>query len=387
MQRQIMKIVIAPDSFKECLTALEAADAIEAGLRRVWPDADCVKVPMADGGEGTVRSLVDATGGKIIKKQVTGPLGKPVDGFFGLLGGGDTAVIEMAAAAGIDYVPRDQRNPLKTTTFGVGELIRAAIDLGVRHVILGLGGSATNDGGCGMAQALGARLLDSEGNTIGRGGAALAGLASIDLSELDSRIAEVRFDIATDVTNPLIGSKGASAVFGPQKGASPEDVRVLDEALGHFARIVSRDLGIAIDQVPGAGAAGGLGAGTLCFLGGTIHPGVDVVIRAAGLEEKMRGASLVITGEGKIDGQTVFGKTPVGVARYAKKFGLPVVALAGSLADGSRSVYSHGVDALFSIVPGAVSLDEALVHAETNLTRTAENLARVWCLAQHLPNE
>lgn len=382
-----MKVVIAPDSFKECLTALQAADAIETGWLRVWPESECVKVPMADGGEGTVRSLVDATGGKIIKKQVTGPEGKPVNGFFGLLGGGDTAVIEMAAAAGLDCVPRNRRNPLKATTFGVGELILAALDRGVSHIILGLGGSATNDGGCGMAQALGAKLLDSKGYTVGPGGAALAELVSIDLSELDSRIANVRFDIATDVSNPLTGSKGAAAVFAPQKGASPEDVRILDEALVHFAHIVRKDLDIEIDRVPGAGAAGGLGAGALCFLGGTICPGVDTVIRAAGLEEKMQGASLVITGEGKIDGQTLFGKTPVGVARCAKKSEIPVIALAGSLADGSRNVYRHGgIDALFSIVPGAVSLEDALAHAETNLSRTAENIALVWRLAQHFPS-
>lgn len=378
---QKMKIVIAPDSFKESLTALEAAKAIHEGLVRVWPDAEYALVPMADGGEGTVQSLVDATGGRVINKRVTGPAGNPVNGFFGLLGGGDTAVIEMAAAAGIDYVPRDQRNPLAATTFGVGELIRAAMDLGVRRIILGLGGSATNDGGCGMAKALGARLLDRDGHSIGRGGAALTDLVSIDLSELDSRIAGIRFDIATDVTHPLTGSRGAAAIFGPQKGASPDDVRLLDRALGHFAQIVARDLGTDIDQVPGAGAAGGLGAGALCFLGGTIRPGIETVIHAAKLEEKMQGAAMVVTGEGKIDGQTVFGKTPIGVARCAKQFAIPVIGLAGTIADDSRSVYDHGIDALFSIVPGAVTLDDALAHAGANLARTAENIARIWSIA------
>lgn len=382
MGTEIMKIVIAPDSFKESLSALEAAKAIKEGLERVWPHAKYELVPMADGGEGTVQSLVDATGGIRENQEVCGPLGKPVPGFFGLLGDGKTAVIEMAAAAGLEYLKPAERDPLKATTYGVGELIRAALDQGARHILLGLGGSATNDGGCGMAQALGARLLDKKGHSIVRGGAALAQLATIDVSELDPRIAETTFDIATDVTNPLTGNLGASAVFGPQKGASPEDVRLLDLAMKHYAEIAARDLKTSIDGVPGGGAAGGLGAGALCFLGGSILPGIDLVIKEAKLEDKMQDASLVITGEGKIDGQTIYGKTPIGVAKAAKKQGIPIIALAGSLAEGCGAVYDHGIDALFSIVPGAVTLDMALRTARENLTRTSENVARVWSIVK-----
>ncbi|RYL95828.1 glycerate kinase [Sporolactobacillus sp. THM7-4] len=382
MNGKIKKVVIAPDSFKECLTALEAAEAIKEGLKTVWPNAEYVTVPMADGGEGTVQSLIDATHGKLIKKQVTGPTGKPVQGFFGLLGDAETAVIEMAAAAGLDYVPAPERNPLRATTFGVGELISAALDLGVKRIILGLGGSATNDGGCGMAQALGAGLFDKTGRPINQGGAALNELESINMSGFDKRLSEVEVKIATDVTNPLTGNQGASAVFGPQKGASRADVTLLDHALKHFADVVKRDLGRDIDQVPGAGAAGGLGAGALCFLNGTIHPGIDLVIQATNLEEKLRDAALVITGEGRIDSQTIYGKTPVGVARSAKKFGIPVIGLAGSLSSDCAVVHQHGIDALFSIVPGAVSLGEALRTARFNLKLTAENVARVWEMAQ-----
>ncbi|RYM05953.1 glycerate kinase [Sporolactobacillus sp. THM7-7] len=373
-----MKVVIAPDSFKESLTALEAAEAIESGLRRIWPDAELIKVPMADGGEGTVRSLVDATGGRLIHREVTGPMGEPVSGFFGLLGDGKTAVIEMAAAAGLEYVPLDARDPLTATTYGVGELIGQALDYGVRHIILGLGGSATNDGGCGMAQALGIRLLDKSRHNIARGGATLSELNAIDLSVADPRIAETHFDIATDVTNPLTGDQGASAVFGPQKGASDQKAKRLDAALKNFADVVRRQMHREIDRVPGAGAAGGLGAGALCFLNGNIRPGIEIVIQTVHLEEKLRDAVLVITGEGKIDGQTIFGKTPIGVARCAKRAGIPVIALAGSLSDGCGAVFDHGIDALFSIVPGAVSLEEAIKDARDNLARTAENVARVW---------
>ncbi|WP_100489556.1 glycerate kinase [Sporolactobacillus pectinivorans] len=377
-----MKIVIAPDSFKESLSALEAAEAIQKGLEKVWPEAEFVLVPMADGGEGTVQSLIDATRGTRINQEVCGPLGQRVSGFFGLLGNGKTAVIEMAAAAGLEYVPPEKRNPMKATTYGVGELIRAALDRGARHILLGLGGSATNDGGCGMAQALGARLLDKHGHAIGRGGAALRDLETIDMTDYDPRIAETTFEIATDVTNPLTGKRGASTVFGPQKGASPEDVALLDRGLKHYAEIVKRDLNRLIDDVPGAGAAGGLGAGALCFLQGTLLPGINLVIKETKLEEKMHHASLVITGEGKIDGQTIYGKAPVGVARAAKNQHIPVIAFAGSLAEGCGAVYDHGIDAFFSIVSGAIPLKEALRSARENLIRTGENVARVWTLAE-----
>lgn len=378
---QPMKIVIAPDSFKDSLTALEVAQAIRTGWARVWPDVDYVLVPMADGGEGTVQSLIDATGGSIINKKVKGPLGTSVNGFFGLLGDGQTAVIEMAAAAGLEYLSESERNPLITTSYGVGELILAAMDHGARHIILGLGGSATNDGGCGMAQALGVHLLDNEGSPLPPGGQSLSNLSAIDDREKDRRIADCRFDIATDVTNPLTGRLGASAVFAPQKGASPAEVESLDRALAHFAAIVRRDLKMDIEQVPGTGAAGGLGAGALCFLKGTIRPGIEWVIHETQLERKMGGASLVITGEGKIDSQTIYGKTPIGVAHCANKLGIPVLALAGSLAKDSSVVLEHGMDALFSIVPGACSLAQAISDAKENIERVAENLARFWQLA------
>jgi glycerate kinase len=374
---QPAKVVIAPDSFKESLNAAAAAQAIQRGLIHVWPNTAYELVPMADGGEGTVHSLVAATGGKIIAQTVTGALGEPVAGFFGMLGDKKTAVIEMAAAAGLESIPPQARNPREATTFGVGELIRAALDAGARRILLGLGGSATNDGGCGMACALGVKLLDGNGHPLDKGGAALLSLEKIDLSGLDPRIAQTSFEIATDVDSPLTGSNGASAIFGPQKGASAEDVRLLDRALCRFADVAARELHRDIDRIPGAGAAGGLGAGALLFLNGTIRPGVDLIVRETGLEEKMKGASLVVTGEGKIDGQTAYGKTPVGVARIAAKKHIPVVALAGMLAAGCESVYHCGIDALFSIVPGAVSLKEALADADKNLQRTSENIARL----------
>ncbi|WP_353947439.1 glycerate kinase [Sporolactobacillus sp. Y61] len=372
-----MKMVIAPDSFKESLTALDAARSIQRGMKRIFSDADYVLVPMADGGEGTVQSLVDATGGKRLNLTVTGPLGAPVPGFFGLLGDGQTAVIEMAAAAGLEFLPPSSRDPLRATTYGVGELIRAAMDHGARHIIMGLGGSATNDGGCGMAQALGARLLDAAGRQIPPGGAALSRLSRIDLSSVDPRVHSTRFEIATDVTNPLTGRNGASAVFGPQKGADASAVTRLDQALARFAEVVAHDLNIAVDQVPGAGAAGGLGAGCLAFLKGQIRPGIDLVIRETGLEKKLKDADLVLTGEGKIDGQTIYGKTPVGVARAAKRHHIPVIGVAGALSAGYEAVYAAGIDALFSIVPGAVPLKQALAEAGANLERTGENIARL----------
>ncbi|MCO7124979.1 glycerate kinase [Sporolactobacillus shoreicorticis] len=377
------KIVIAPDSFKESLSALEVAQSIQEGLHKVWPDADYVLVPMADGGEGTVRSLVDALNGELIHKQVTGPLGEPTEAFYGLINDNHTAVIEIAAAAGLEHLKKAERNPLIATTYGVGELIHSAMDHGARHIILGLGGSATNDGGCGMAQALGARLLDAEGQELSAGGSALIHLDTIDLSGLDPRLKEVRFEAATDVTNPLTGSKGASAIFGPQKGADPDEVIRLDQALARFAMIVRRDHKSEIETVPGSGAAGGLGAGAFFFLNSTIHPGIELVIKESGLEEKISDATLVITGEGKIDGQTIFGKTLIGVAKCAKRHYVPVIAFAGSLAEGSESVSEHGIDALFSIVPGIVSLDQALKDTRVNLIRTAANIARVWQIAQN----
>lgn len=332
---------------------------------------------MADSGEGTVQSLVDATGGQIIQAKVTGPLDKEVEAFYGILGDGNTAVIEMAAASGLHHVPVDKRNPLITTTRGTGELILKALDHKVKHIIIGIGGSATNDGGTGMAKALGAKLLDANGAEIKEGGGSLDQLASIDLTNLDSRLAEVKVEVACDVDNPLTGETGASAVFGPQKGATPDMVKQLDRNLAHYAAIVGKEMGIHIQSIPGAGAAGGLGGGLLAFLSAELKPGVDIVIKATQLESYIKNADLVITGEGRIDGQTIYGKTPIGVAKTAKKHSVPVIAIAGSIGAGSEAVYEHGISALFSVVPGAVSLQEALEKADENIERTAKNVASV----------
>jgi glycerate 2-kinase len=370
-----MKVIIAPDSFKESLSALEVANAIEKGFRDIFPEAEYVKIPMADGGEGTVQSLVDATGGRIVKTEVTGPLGDRVKAFFGVLGDGKTAVIEMAAASGLHLVPSEKRNPLVTTTRGTGELILAALDEGAEHIIIGIGGSATNDGGAGMIQALGGRLLDRHGQEIGLGGGSLSELADIDLSGLDVRLKHVKIEVACDVDNPLTGPKGASAVFGPQKGATPEMVATLDKNLHHYADVIERVLGKQVKDIPGAGAAGGLGAGLLAFLEAELKRGVEIVLETVKFHERIQDASLVITGEGRIDGQTIFGKTPIGVAKAAKRYNIPVIAIAGSVSDDSDVVLSHGIDALYSIVPGIIPLEKALANAEYYVTKTARNIA------------
>ncbi|MDO8227394.1 glycerate kinase [Bacillus cabrialesii] len=370
-----MKIIIAPDSFKESLSALEAADAIERGFTSVFPDADYRKLPMADGGEGTVQSLVDATNGSIVDQVVTGPLGEPVEAFFGMLGDGKTAVIEMAAASGLHLVPVEKRNPLVTTTKGTGELITAALDAGAERLIIGIGGSATNDGGAGMIQALGGRLLDESGREIGPGGGALSQLASIDVSGLDPRIHHVKLEVACDVDNPLTGPRGASAVFGPQKGATDDMVRVLDQHLTHFADVAEKALGTTFRETEGAGAAGGLGWSLLAFLHADLKRGIDIVLEAVDFENEVQDADLVITGEGRIDSQTIYGKTPIGVAKAAKAYDVPVIGIAGSISRDSDAVYQHGIDALFSIVPGAVPLEDAFEHAAEYMERTARDIA------------
>ena len=372
-----MKIVIAPDSYKESLSALEVAQAVEAGFRQVFPDVDYVLVPVADGGEGTVDAMVAATGGRKETVTVSGPLGEPVEAFYGLTGEGDTAVIEMAAASGLALVPPDRRNPLLTSSRGTGELIRAALDAGARRFILGIGGSATNDGGAGMVQALGVRLLDLEGRELDGSGGDLARLERIDVSALDPRLAECRIEVACDVDNPLTGARGASAVFGPQKGATPEMVQALDANLARLARIVERDLGVAVDAVPGAGAAGGMGAAMLAFFGATLKPGIEIVTAAVDLDDHVRDADLVITGEGRIDFQTVHGKTPIGVARVAKRHGKPVIGIAGSLGAEVGVVHAHGIDAVFSVLGKPCTLDEALRDAAANVELTARNVAAV----------
>lgn len=370
-----MKIIIAPDSFKESLSALDAADAIERGFKSVFPNADYRKMPMADGGEGTVQSLVDATNGWINEQVVTGPLGEPVKAFFGMMGDGKTAVIEMAAASGLHLVPVERRNPLVTTTRGTGELMAAALDAGAERLIIGIGGSATNDGGAGMIQALGGRLLDESGREIGFGGGALSQLASLDISELDSRLENVKLEVACDVDNPLIGPKGAAAVFGPQKGATDDMVEVLDQNLTHFADVAEKALGTACREIKGAGAAGGLGWGLLAFLHADLKRGIDIVLAAVDFEDEVQDADLVITGEGRIDSQTIYGKTPIGVAKAAKSYDVPVIGIAGSVSRDSDAVYQHGIDALFSIVPGAVPLEDAFEHAAEYMERTARDIA------------
>ena len=378
-----MKVVIAPDSFKESLSAPQVAEQIAAGFREVFPDADYVLVPLADGGEGTVQAMVAATGGRIVPVGVTGPLGTPVDAFYGLTGDGRTAIIEMAAASGLMLVPAALRNPLLTTTYGTGELIREALAAGVSRIIVGIGGSATNDGGAGMLQALGMKLLDAEGRDIGFGGGALDRLARMDAAGLDPRLGEVAIDVACDVDNPLLGARGASAVFGPQKGATPEMVAQLDANLAHYATLIGRDLGVEVAMVPGAGAAGGMGAALLA-LGGRLRPGIEIILAAVGFEALARDADLIITGEGRIDSQTVGGKAPIGVARIAKSLGKPVIGIAGSLSADVGVVYTHGIDAVFSVVPQPCSLGDALANAATNVRLTARNIAATIKLSRDL---
>lgn len=370
-----MKIVIAPDSFKESLSALDAASAIEAGFREIFPDARYVKVPVADGGEGTVEAMIAATGGRRVAVQATGPLGRPVDAFYGLTGDESTAVIEMAAASGLELVAPAERDPLLATSRGTGELIRAALDLGARRFILGVGGSATNDGGAGMLQALGVDLLDAQGEQLAPGGGALAQLARVDVSRLDPRVKDCVFEVACDVSNPLVGPKGASAIFGPQKGATPEMVRQLDANLRHYAAVIARDLDQEVAEVPGAGAGGGIAAAMLVFLKGRLRPGSEIVADAVGLDETVRDADLVITGEGRIDSQTVNGKTPIGVARVAQRHGKPVIAIGGCLATDASAVHAHGIAATFSTVMRAETVAEVLAGARFNLQSAARNIA------------
>jgi len=373
-----VKIVIAPQGFKGNLTALQVAQAISKGVKRVVSDAETTLKPMADGGEGTVQALVDATGGKMMATEVTGPLGEPVTAHWGMLSDKTTAVIEMAAASGLPLVPPERRHPLVTTTYGTGELIRAALDSGCRKLIIGIGGSATNDGGAGMAQALGARFLDAEGEELPSGGAALAKLERIDVSHLDSRLADFDVTLASDVNNPLCGPKGASAIYGPQKGATPEMVKQLDAALAHYADVIQKDLGVDFRDVPGAGAAGGLGMGLMVFLKAKLIPGIDVVIKATNFVAALKGADLVFTAEGRIDRQSAMGKVPTGVALKAKEFGIPVIALAGEVAEDCVLVYEQGIDAVFCIAPGPISLDQSMAEAEKLIVNTAENAMRLF---------
>jgi len=376
-----MRIIIAPDSFKECAGAPQVAEAIAAGLRRVWPTAELIRIPLADGGEGTVDVLLAVLGGRKIQVTVEDPLGRPVAASYGLPGDGRTAVIEMAAASGLHLTSPGGRDPRRTSTHGTGELIRDALARGARRILVGLGGSATNDGGAGMAQALGFSLLDGQGRELAPGGGALSTLARIDARGRHPALADCEILGACDVESPLCGPRGASRVFGPQKGADAAMIEDLDRALRHFGEVIDRQLGLDVLELEGGGAAGGLGAGLAAFAGGRLRPGFELIAELCALAERFAGADLVITGEGRLDAQTASGKTPVGVARIAKQLGIPVVALAGTLGEGYQAVYEQGIDAVFSICPGPLALGEAMERVEELLERTAENVARLWAAA------
>ena len=372
-----MKVIIAPQSFKAGVPALEAAKAIQRGVLAAAPDAETVLVPVADGGDGTLDALVGSTGGQIFRSIVTGPLGKPLEATWGVMGDGRTAVVEMARASGLALVPPQRRDPRITTTRGTGEIIKEALDRGYNRIIVGLGGSATNDGGAGMAGALGVKLFDGDGRLIAAGGAALAQLERIDASKLIPKLADVDIVGATDVTNPLCGPTGASAVYGPQKGASLQVVSELDAALGNFARVVRRDLGQDVAETPRAGAAGGLGAGLIVFAGAQLRSGIDMVCEVLGFDGHLEGADLVITGEGRADRSTIFDKAPVGVARRAQARGVPTIILAGSLGPGYEELYHHGLAGVVCISDRPMSFQHSLKRTEELLEGAAHRTVRL----------
>ncbi|HDQ13890.1 MAG TPA: glycerate kinase [Sediminispirochaeta sp.] len=371
-----MRILVAPDSFKGSNSSLQVAEAIERGIYRVFSDAEVEKVPVGDGGEGTVEALVAANEGDLISTEVSGPLGQKVQASYGMIDT-TTAVIEMAAASGLTLVPENNRDVKRASTYGTGELILHAIEEGVEEIILSIGGSATNDGGMGMAKALGYRFLDHQGNELADGGAALVDLERIDGSKLDPRVKKTKIRVACDVNNPLTGTRGASSVYGPQKGASPKEVDLLDTALTRLAEVVKADLGKDADTVPGAGAAGGLGYGLMVFCDAKLETGIDLVLDAVDFENRLEETDLVITGEGRIDGQTAYGKVPVGVAKRAKKSGIPVLAIVGDIGDGVEEVYERGIDAVMSTVNRAMSLEEAMRRSTELLEDAAERAMRI----------
>lgn len=370
-----MKIVIAPDSYKESLSATQVAQAIEKGFREIFPDAEYVSVPVADGGEGTVDAMITATQGVRMSSPVTGPLGQQVMAEWGISGDGKTAFIEMAQASGLALVPPEQRNPLLTTSRGTGELILHALEKGAQNIIIGIGGSATNDGGAGMVQALGARLTDEAGEEIGFGGGSLLQLRNIDISNMDSRLAHCVINVACDVTNPLLGEYGASRIFGPQKGATESMIRTLDYNLDHFADVIKSALNVDVKNVPGAGAAGGMGAALMSFLGAELRSGIEIVTEALNLEEHIHDCTWVVTGEGRLDSQSIHGKVPVGIASVAKKYHKPVIGIAGSLTKDVAVVHQYGIDAVFSVLSSIGSLEEAFRGAFENIYRESRNIA------------
>lgn len=372
-----MRVVVAPQAFKGSLDAYHVAQAIARGVRQVFTEAEVEVLPVADGGEGTVRALVQASGGRTITTRVMGPLEFLVNATWGLLGDGETAAIEMAAASGLPLIRRDQRNPMRTTTFGTGELIRHALDHGVRTLIIGIGGSATNDGGAGMAQALGARFLDAHGEPLALGGGNLRFLDRIEISGLDQRLRNLNVEVACDVNNPLTGPDGASLVYGPQKGADQQMARDLDHALERYAEIVRRDVGKDVRDVPGAGAAGGMGAGMIAFLDAKLRPGVEIVFDAIALGAKLEGADLIITGEGRMDRQDLYGKAPMEVAKRAHELGIPCIAVVGSTGRDYHVVYDHGLDALIGTVNRPMPLDRAVAEGARLITEAAMRACRL----------
>ena len=372
-----MKVVIAPDSYKGCLSALEVAKAMERGVLSVFPSAEVRKIPIADGGEGTVAALVTATNGQLRQAEVTDPLGNKISAHWGVLGDGRTAVIEMAAASGLPLVPKEKRDPRVTTTYGTGELIKAALAEGLAKIIIGIGGSATNDGGTGMARALGVRFLDAAGQEVAAGGGSLAEICQIDTTGLDPRLKNTEIVVACDVDNPLCGTRGASAVFGPQKGATPEMVQQLDAGLAKYASCARQATGRDVAEKAGAGAAGGLGAGLMFFTPAQLKPGVEIVLDAVGFSDIVRDADFVITGEGRTDFQTAFGKAPVGVAKVAKTHGAPVFCISGGLGDGAEDVLAQGIDAVMSICDRPLSLEECMAAGAQLIEPAAARLSRI----------
>jgi len=379
-----MYIVVVTDSFKECLSARLVAESIASGIKKVIPETEIIQIPIADGGEGTVEALVAATGGKIIKVPMTyDPLMRPIKSFYGILEDGKTAVIEMAAASGIELLSPDERNPMLTTTYGTGKLIIDALESGYKTIILGIGGSATNDGGAGMAQAFGISLKDQNGDEIAPGCGHLDSLRHIDISNIHPMVIGAQIIVACDVTNPLCGQDGASYVYGPQKGGTSSMIETMDRNLEHFARLIKEQLKIDVAFMPGSGAAGGLGAGLLAFTNAHLKPGFEVIKSAISLEEFIRKADLVFTAEGKIDFQTQFGKTPFGVAQLAAKYHIPVVALAGIIGNGAEVMYQKGITCMFSIVDKPMTLEESIAQAKVLIENSAERVMRAIRITMH----
>lgn len=377
-----LRIVISPQAFKHSIGAREAALAIQRGILSAVPDAETILIPVADGGDGTLAALIDTTGGTYHEAVVTGPLGDPTPARWGVMGDGETAVIEMALASGLALIPDDRRDPRRATTYGTGELMRAALDAGYRRIIVGLGGSATNDGGTGMASALGALFLDAGDNPLPPGGATLSNLARIDASAMHPALAQATIIGATDVTNPLCGDTGASAIFGPQKGATPEMVAELDACLSNLAAVIRSDVGPDVLHTPGSGAAGGLGAGLIAFAGAELRSGIDMVCDVLDFDSHATGSDMVITGEGRADRSTAFDKAPVGIARRAGQFGVPTILMAGSLGPGYETLYEHGIDAILPIAEEPSDLDSSLQRGAELLERAAERAIRIYGLGR-----